>query len=269
MPGHSSVLQVLGTFILWMGWYGFNPGSTLGIAPAGYAMHAARSVVTTTLAAAGGGVTVVALGRVTSGIWDVGLVCNGILAGLVSITAGCSTITCGLSLLTGVLGGFVYYGASKLVVRALIDDPLDAFAVHGACGFWGVVAVGLFASPDYGYNAEGAAGLFYGGDKAGVLLGVQLCGLVAEIAWVGLLSSVLFFALKAARLLRVDLSTEETGMDVSKHGGGAYIRDDGGAAMKDSRTPTVEIWENGDARSGTSGTPAVTPTPATTTAQAA
>ena len=169
----------------------------------------------------------------------------------------------------GVLGGFVYYGASKLVVRALIDDPLDAFAVHGACGFWGVVAVGLFASPDYGYNAEGAAGLFYGGDKAGVLLGVQLCGLVAEIAWVGLLSSVLFFALKAARLLRVDLSTEETGMDVSKHGGGAYIRDDGGAAMKDSRTPTVEIWENGDARSGTSGTPAVTPTPATTTAQAA
>ena len=150
-----------------------------------------------------------------------------------------------------------------------IDDPLDAFAVHGACGFWGVVAVGLFASPDYGYNAEGAAGLFYGGDKAGVLLGVQLCGLVAEIAWVGLLSSVLFFALKAARLLRVDLSTEETGMDVSKHGGGAYIRDDGGAAMKDSRTPTVEIWENGDARSGTSGTPAVTPTPATTTAQAA
>ena len=269
MPGHSTVLQVLGTFILWMGWYGFNPGSTLGIAPAGYAMHAARSVVTTTLAAAGGGVTVVALGRVTSGIWDVGLVCNGILAGLVSITAGCSTITCGLSLLTGVLGGFVYYGASKLVVRLLIDDPLDAFAVHGACGFWGVVAVGLFASPDYGYNAEGAAGLFYGGDKAGVLLGVQLCGLVAEIAWVGLLSSTLFFALKAARLLRVDLSTEETGMDVSKHGGGAYIRDDGGAAMKDSRTPTVEIWENGDARSGTSATPAVTPTPATTTAQAA
>ena len=201
MPGHSSVLQVLGTFILWMGWYGFNPGSTLGIAPAGYAMHAARSVVTTTLAAAGGGVTVVALGRVTSGIWDVGLVCNGILAGLVSITAGCSTITCGLSLLTGVLGGGVYFGSSKLVVRALIDDPLDAFAVHGACGFWGVVAVGLFASPDYGYNAEGAAGLFYGGDLAGVLLGVQLAGLFAQIAWVSVMSLILFFALKAARIL--------------------------------------------------------------------
>ena len=223
MPGHSSVLQVLGTFILWMGWYGFNPGSTLGIAPAGYAMHAARSVVTTTLAAAGGGVTVVALGRVTGGIWDVGLVCNGILGGLVSITAGCSTITCGLSLLTGVLGGGVYFGSSKLVLKLGVDDPLDAFAVHGACGFWGVVAVGLFASPDYGYNAEGAAGLFYGGDLAGVLLGVQLAGLFAQIAWVSVMSLILFFALKAARILRVDAATEEEGMDVSKHGGLAYV----------------------------------------------
>ena len=142
MPGHSSVLQVLGTFILWMGWYGFNPGSTLGIASAHFARDAARSVVTTTLAAAGGAITVVLLGRFTGGIWDVGCVCNGILAGLVSITAGCSTLTCGLSLLTGILGGGVYFGASKLVVRALIDDPLDAFAVHGACGFWGASTAG-------------------------------------------------------------------------------------------------------------------------------
>ena len=104
-----------------------------------------------------------------------------------------------------------------------IDDPLDAFAVHGACGFWGVLAVGLFASPDYGYNAEGAAGLFYGGDLAGVLLGVQLAGLVAQIAWVSVMSLILFFALKAARILRVDAATEEEGMDVSKHGGLAYV----------------------------------------------
>ena len=222
MPGHSSVLQVLGTFTLWMGWYGFNPGSTLGIASAHFARDAARSVVTTTLAAAGGAITVVLLGRFTGGIWDVGCVCNGILAGLVSITAGCSTITCGLSLLTGILGGGVYFGASKLVVRALIDDPLDAFAVHGACGLWGVLAVGLFASPDYGYNAEGAAGLFYGGPKAGVLLGVQLCGIVVQILWTSVTSSTLFFALKAARLLRIDVATEEDGIDVEKHGGPGY-----------------------------------------------
>ena len=222
MPGHSSVLQVLGTFTLWMGWYGFNPGSTLGIASAHFARDAARSVVTTTLAAAGGAITVVLLGRFTGGIWDVGCVCNGILAGLVSITAGCSTLTCGLSLLTGILGGGVYFGASKLVVRALIDDPLDAFAVHGACGLWGVLAVGLFASPDYGYNAEGAAGLFYGGPKAGVLLGVQLCGIVVQILWTSVTSSTLFFALKAARLLRIDVATEEDGIDVEKHGGPGY-----------------------------------------------
>ena len=229
IKGHSSVLQVLGTFILWLGWYGFNPGSTLGITPAGYATGAARSVVTTTLSAATGGLTVVALDKLLgSKTWDVSAVCNGILGGLVSITAGCSTVYPWAAVLIGFLGGFVYFGASNLVLKVLkVDDPLDAFAVHGACGFWGCLATALLAAPAYAYHGTlddgckggGGVGLFYG---EGCLIGVTFATLVAEIAWVGGMSFLMFFALKMAGLLRVPPEVEEAGMDISKHGGTAY-----------------------------------------------
>ena len=232
IPGHSSVLQVLGTFILWLGWYGFNPGSTLGISPAGYAQAAARSVVTTTLSAATGGLTVVTLDKLLgSKTWDVSAVCNGILGGLVSITAGCSAVYPWAAVLIGFLGGFVYFGASNLVLKVLkVDDPLDAFAVHGACGFWGCLATSLLAAPAYAYHGTledapgdckggGGVGLFYG---EGCLIGVTFATLVAEIAWVGGMSFLMFFALKMAGLLRVPPEVEEAGMDISKHGGTAY-----------------------------------------------
>merc|ERR1719197_313963 len=118
IKGHSSVLQVMGTFILWLGWYGFNPGSTLGITPAGYAMAASRVVVTTTLSAACGGVVVVLLDKlIGSKTWDVGSVCNGILGGLVSITAGCAATYPWAACLIGIIGGFVYFSASKFVLK--------------------------------------------------------------------------------------------------------------------------------------------------------
>ena len=232
MFGHNSALVVLGTFILWFGWYGFNPGSTLGITPTGYAMHASRSVVTTTLSAAAGGITVCLLEKLLgSKTWDVGAVCNGILGGLVSITAGCSTVYPWAAFVIGLLGGGIYFGASKLVLHKLkIDDPLDAFAVHGACGFWGCLMVGFFAAPPYAYGDSVDpdpncpadclyVGVFYG---CGCQLAVTLSALFAELAWVGGMSFFMFGLLMKLGILRVSKEVEEAGMDVSKHGGSAY-----------------------------------------------
>ena len=226
------MLQVLGTFILWLGWYGFNPGSTLGIASPGSAQTAARCVVNTTLSAATCGLTVVVLDKLFgSRTWDVSAVCNGVLGGLVSITAACSTVYPWAAVLIGFLGGFVYFGASRFVLYVLkVDDPLDAFAVHGACGFWGCLATALLAAPAYAYHGTlddgckegGGVGAFYGG---GCLIGVTFAALIAEIVWVGFTSLLMFLALKMAGMLRVSSEVEEAGMDISKHGGTAYEKE--------------------------------------------
>jgi len=222
MPGHSTTLQVMGTFILWLGWYGFNPGSSLGISATNYARDAARVVVTTTLSAAFGGLTVCLLEKLVGDkTWSVQAVCNGILAGLVSITAGCSVLFPWAAALAGFLGGLVYFGASKLVLNVLkIDDPLDAFAVHGACGFWGVFVTGLLSAPEYAYGA--GKGAFYGSGDA---LAAAICCLLAIIAWVGGMSTFMFLILKKTGILRVSAEIEAAGMDVSKHGGNAYHSD--------------------------------------------
>ena len=189
----------------------------------------ARAAMCTTLSAAVGGITVVGFGRIFSKTYDVGMMCNGILAGLVSITAGCACMLPWAAFLTGFIGAFVYYGASKLMLKLQIDDPLDAFAVHGACGFWGVLAVGVFGHPDYvrfGWDGENGdvageahTGFLYGGST---LFAAQLVALIIEFAWVGCTSSILFFTLKMTGVLRVSEQTERNGMDPSKHGGSAY-----------------------------------------------
>lgn len=233
MPGHSTTLQVMGTMILWFGWYGFNPGSTLGISAPNYARDAARSVMTTTIAAAAGGITVILLEKLVGDkTWSVGAACNGILAGLVSITAGCSCMYPSLAFVSGLIGGFVYFGSSKMVLKCCkVDDPLDAFAVHGACGFWGVTAAGLFCAPEYDYqitmgNGQAASskrgGLVYGN---GAPLAAAMAELWAIIGWVSILSLIMFFLLKKLGLLRVSAEIEAAGMDVSKHGGNAYTND--------------------------------------------
>ena len=180
LPGHSSVLQVLGTLILWLGWYGFNPGSALGVSGT-LAKTVARACVCTTLSAAGGGISVILLDKfMGSKVWEVTSCCNGVLAGLVSITAGCATMTTHSAFCTGLLGGLVYFGVSKLLLHKLkIDDALDAFPVHGACGLFGMIINGFLADDTYTrhyYNwcpVGGAcpewdgsyAGVFYGGNK--------------------------------------------------------------------------------------------------------
>merc|ERR1719454_1941566 len=232
MPGHSTTLQVMGTFILWLGWYGFNPGSTLGLSATNYARDAARVVVTTTISAATGGVTVCILEKLLGDkTWSVGAVCNGILGGLVSITAGCVVVMPWAAVLMGFIGGFVYFGSSKCLLHLCkVDDPLDAFAVHGACGAWGVFAVGLLSIQGYSYvpntgndeyNGEKDAGVFTG-DGWGLLLGTQIVAVIIEMLWVGSTSAIMFMALKVAGLLRVSAEVEEKGLDDSKHGGAAY-----------------------------------------------
>jgi len=165
-----------------------------------------------------------------SGSYEVGFTCNGILGGLVSITAGCSVISAPVSIVCGIIGAMVMHGASCLLHKLKIDDPLDAFAVHGACGFWGVLAVGLFAVQEYSYaphsgsdeyNDKADAGVFTG-DGDGRLLGCQIVALIVEIVWVGTLSALMFLGLKVTGLLRVSKEVEAEGLDHSKHGGSAY-----------------------------------------------
>jgi len=217
LPAHSTTFQVLGTFILWLGWYGFNPGSTLVIAGSGLTM--ARCVATTTLSAATGGLTVVLTDKLfISHTWDVGMLCNGILAGLVSITAGCAALKPILAVVAGLVGGLVYLLSSKTVLNVCkVDDPLDAFSVHGACGCWGVIAAALMASDEFG-----TAGAFYGD---GALLTTAITFIIVDVAWVGGLSLCMFVPLKLIGWLRVSPEMEEAGMDVSKHGGPAYVQD--------------------------------------------
>merc|ERR1712187_141612 len=138
---HSLPLVVLGTFILWFGWYGFNCGSTLGLSSTSTGEQAAQVAMNTTIAAAVGGLVVFGLRAILlKGLYDIGGFCNGILAGLVSITAPCGTVHSHDAFVIGLLGGFVYQGSSVLLKTLRIDDPIDAFAVHGACGAWGVLA---------------------------------------------------------------------------------------------------------------------------------
>ena len=150
IPGHNASLAILGVFILWFGWYGFNPGSALAILGAGDI--ASLAAINTTLSAAGGTVgallTLMALGLGSGTVtYDLIGASNGTLAGLVGITSACSVVEPWAALVIGLLSGLIYVGCSKFIVNVLkVDDPLDAAAVHGFCGFWGLIAAALFAA---------------------------------------------------------------------------------------------------------------------------
>ena len=227
MPGHNAALVVLGTFILWVGWYGFNPGSVLAITGTA-AVDVARCAVTTTLAAASGGIGSMILNYSLYKVWDLVAVCNGCLAGLVSITAGAYALQPWAAILAGFVGSVVLWASSKLLLKLKIDDPLEAFPVHGACGAWGVIAVGLFADQKLLGSYMGAAsvadqknyGALLGG--GGKLLGNQILGIVVITLWVSATIGGLFFALKMAGMLRASAEEEAAGLDESKHGGSAY-----------------------------------------------
>lgn len=244
---HQPTLAIFGVFILWAGWYGFNCGSVLalfsGAAP--YARDVARVAVCTTLGAAAGGLTVVLLNNARYKVWDVVSAGNGVLAGLVAITAGCSVVDPWAALPIGLIGGLVFHFASKLLLRLRIDDPLDAFSAHGATGLWGVLAPGFFCRPEYSYNQRGSFGLLYvlseGGEGRADLLGAQVALSVCVIAWVSVVMVPLFFGLRRAGLLRVDPNVERSRMDVDsrEHEFSAYDFDE---LVKDTAIEDGAVW---------------------------
>eukprot|EP00532_Pseudo-nitzschia_australis_P007938 CAMPEP_0168164372 /NCGR_PEP_ID=MMETSP0139_2-20121125/901_1 /TAXON_ID=44445 /ORGANISM="Pseudo-nitzschia australis, Strain 10249 10 AB" /LENGTH=494 /DNA_ID=CAMNT_0008081383 /DNA_START=409 /DNA_END=1893 /DNA_ORIENTATION=+ len=228
-PAHSTALQILGTFILWFGWYGFNPGSALAIANDDSSATAALCAVTTTLAAACGcvtamffdcGIDYLSTGEIS---YDLTMAMNGALGGLVAITAGCSVVKPWAAVIIGVIGGLVYYGFSKFLIQMKIDDAVDAIPVHFANGAWGVLAVGLFADKELqevaGFGTA-HSGLFDSGD--GTLLLVQFIAICWICGWVFAVMTPFFVTLNAAGMFRVDALEEEVGLDISHHRGTAY-----------------------------------------------
>ncbi|MFA6941319.1 MAG: ammonium transporter [Clostridiaceae bacterium] len=208
-PAHNIALGATGVFILWFGWFGFNPGSTL----AGMAYDSTAHIfVTTNLAAAVGATIAMIITWVRSGKPDVGATLNGALAGLVAITAGCDAVSAAGSMFIGIIAGFVVvYGADFIEYKLKIDDPVGAIAVHAFNGAVGTLCVGLFAT-------EG--GLFYGGGAA--LLGTQAIGVLAVFAWTVATTFILFKAIQKTIGLRVTAEEEEYGLDIFEHGISAY-----------------------------------------------
>ncbi len=220
IPGHNITLAILGVFILWFGWFGFNPGSEL--AADNWVMFVALN---TALSACAGVIGATALNWLRTGKPDIAVAGNGALGGLVGITAGCGTMTPWGSVLTGLIAGFIAVVAANFVDRKLkIDDPVGAFAVHGACGIWGTLAIGLFAKYDDAFLGRDDAGLFYGGGLDQIAVQAVLVVIVA--AWTIVTGFIVFGALKRSMGLRVSPEEEIAGLDVSEHGGPGLALDD-------------------------------------------
>jgi ammonium transporter, Amt family len=215
MPGHSIPLAITGVFILFVGWFGFNPGSQLQAD-----MAVPYIAVLTALAAAAGAVAAMATSWVTMGKPDVSMAGNGLLAGLVAICSGIGEFSPMGTIWTGLIAGVIVVLAVLFIERIGIDDPVGAFSVHGVCGFWGLIATGLFATTSPVNGATEAAGLFYGGG-AGLFVDQLVGGIVIALI-VGIASAAMFFGLKAAGLLRVSAEAEIAGLDVSEHGSPGY-----------------------------------------------
>lgn len=260
IPGHSATLVTLGTFMLWFGWYGFNPGSALGLRDS-LANVAERCAVNTTIAAATGGVVTLAVVKLRDHIFDLNATLNGILAGLVSITASCAFVHPYAALVIGAVGALVYVGSAMLLLTLRIDDPLEAFPIHGVGGFWGVLAVGLFNVRGFqeiaGVDMK-IWGAFYGGGMQ--LFGINLAGALIITAWTALCIGALFAMMKFAGILRISSEEEIIGNDVAKHGGAAYPVD-ATLAFDDVGQVRSEV----DASAGGSGLPGSAPPGSTET----
>ncbi len=218
IPGHSLPLAALGVFILWFGWFGFNPGSTT---TGDYSIG--RIAVTTNIAAAGGAIMAMLTSWCISKKPDASMALNGALAGLVAITAGCSIVTPFGALVTGLIGGVVVVFSVIFIDKILkVDDPVGAISVHGVCGLWGTLAVGLFsAGKTLGLEGETAnAGYLYGGNFDQMIS--QLIGVGTAFVWAFGGGLILFFLIKKTIGLRVSKDEEIRGLDIGEHGMEAY-----------------------------------------------
>ena len=200
IPGHSLPLAALGVFILWLGWFAFNAGSTTAGTPA-----IAKIVLNTFVAAGAGAATAMAVTWIDGGTPDATMTLNGVLGGLVGITAGCAVLTPPFAILTGAVAGVVVVYATR-VLETFVDDPVGAIAVHGVCGAWGTIAAGLF-------NAGGFSL---------AQVGVQAIGVTAALLWTFPVSYALFYALDQAIGLRINGEKEQVGLDRLEHDVEAY-----------------------------------------------
>ena len=208
IPGHNVTFVVLGVFVLLIGWYGFNPGSVFGARTSDLTLADMQSygliAANTTFAACSGCVTMMLIAWAIMGKPDLGMALNGMLAGLVGITANCDCVTNVEALIVGVVAGVLCYAAIMVLDMLTIDDPVSAFPVHGVCGAWGLIACAAF------------------GDKP---WGAQITGLIAIAVWAAFTMSITFGLLKVVGLLRVSAEEELTGLDISEHGMQAYPAD--------------------------------------------
>lgn len=222
IPGHNILIGALGVLILWVGWFGFNPassGALVEVSDAGIVLNAdataeaAKVFITTNLAACAASVTTMFFTWIRYGKPDVSMTLNGVLAGLVAITASCDVVSPFASIIIGVVGAILLCLAVPFIdTKVKIDDPVGAISVHGINGLWGTIAVGLFASD----RACAGQGLFYGGGFK--LLGTQILGAAAIIVWALVLGAILFGVLKKAGILRAKPEEELKGLDATEHG---------------------------------------------------
>lgn len=221
IPAHNLGLALIGTMILWFGWYGFNPGSTLGAV--GVTGTIGIVVLNTTLGGGAGSLVAMFFQFFRTGKWDLPATLNGSLAGLVAVTGGCAFISPVAALIIGAVGGVLVLLWGDLLEKIKIDDAVGASSVHLACGVWGILAIGLFAEPSltpFAANANsGLGGLLVGGGSAQIMI-TQIIGAAATIAWTGGTSLVMFLGLKAIKRLRVNAKAEQDGnfIDNYEHG---------------------------------------------------
>jgi Amt family ammonium transporter len=208
MPGHHMGYAVIGTFILWLGWFGFNPGSTMAADPGAIA----RIAINTTMAAAAGAFVATFVAWMMSGKPDLSMILNGSLAGLVAITAPCANVTLAPSVLIGAVGGLLVVLGVTLFDKLHIDDPVGALSVHLINGVWGTLAFGLFST---------TTGLFYGFGPAHLI--TQVIGVAAVGVFTVITAGITFLAIKAVMGLRVSAAEEVEGLDLGEHGMEAYV----------------------------------------------
>jgi Amt family ammonium transporter len=221
IPGHNIPYAVLGTIILWFGWFGFNPGSTLGIVTGDKLGYFGYVALTTNLAAAAGGLSGILTAWVVMKKPDISMMLNGVIAALVAITAASGFVAPWAAVVIGLVSGVIAVVGVLWVEGLGIDDPIGAVAVHGMSGVWGTLACGLFAVPELASNlATGQGGLVYTGSFH--QLGVQALGLAVVGVWTFSASFGTLWILKVTIGIRVDEEAETAGLDVSEHGMWGY-----------------------------------------------
>jgi Amt family ammonium transporter len=220
IPGHNMAFVTLGVIILWFGWFGFNPGSTLSVDFGGVGFFA-YVALNTNLAAAAGVLGAVVTSWIVIKKPDLSMMLNGAVAALVAITAACAFVAPWAAMVIGLVAGAIVVLGVLAVERARIDDPIGAIAAHGMAGVWGTLSLGFLALPSQAKSlATGSAGLFYGGGLH--QLGVQLLGLAAVGAFTFTTSFAVLWLMKVTVGIRTDPEAETAGLDVSEHGMWGY-----------------------------------------------